>query len=63
MDAGIEPYVEIAFYHKTSQTLLVTDAVIYVPKQPLETINKEALLAAAKNGLEGYRAKGRMFPM
>ena len=51
MATGIGPYVEVAFYHKISRTLLVTDAIIYVPKQPLETINKEALLAAAKNGL------------
>ena len=51
MAAGIGPYVEVAFYHKRSRTLLVIDVVIYVPKQPPETISKEALLAAAKNGL------------
>ena len=51
MDAGIGPYVEVSFYHKRSQTLLVTNVVIYVPKQPRETIIKEALIAVAKNGL------------
>ena len=51
MDAGIGPYVVVSFYHKRSQTLLVTNVVIYVPKQPRETIIKEALIAVAKNGL------------
>ncbi|ERN10317.1 hypothetical protein AMTRI_Chr10g880 [Amborella trichopoda] len=50
-EIGIGPYVEVAFYHKRSQTLLVTDAVIFVPRQPPECISKESLLAAAKNGL------------
>ncbi|XP_039069345.1 uncharacterized protein LOC120215877 isoform X2 [Hibiscus syriacus] len=50
-EVGIGPYVEVAFYHKRSRTLLVTDAVIYVPKKPPECINKEYLLASAKNGL------------
>ncbi|KAE8697480.1 T4P13.26 protein isoform 2 [Hibiscus syriacus] len=48
---GIGPYVEVAFYHKRSRTLLVTDAVIYVPKKPPESINKEYLLASTINGL------------
>lgn len=48
---GIGPYVEVAFYHKRSRTLLVTDAVIFVPRQPPECISKESLLASAKNGL------------
>ena len=51
MAAGIGPYVEVAFYHKRSRTLLVTEAVTYVPKQPLETISNDALLATTKNGL------------
>jgi hypothetical protein len=49
--SGIGPYVEVAFYHKPSRTLLVTDAVIFVPRQPPECISKESLLASAKNGL------------
>jgi len=48
---GIGPYVEVAFYHKPSRSLLVTDAVIYVPREPPECISKEALLESAKNGL------------
>uniref|UniRef100_A0A7N0SW89 T4P13.26 protein n=1 Tax=Kalanchoe fedtschenkoi TaxID=63787 RepID=A0A7N0SW89_KALFE len=50
-EVGIGPYVEVAFYHKPSRTLLVTDAVIFVPRQPPECISKESLLASAKNGL------------
>eukprot|EP00249_Psilotum_nudum_P008166 c21085_g1_i1 orf=174-1562(+) len=50
-ELGIGPYVEVAFYDKRSRTLLVTDAVIYVPKIPPEIVSKKALLAAAKNGL------------
>nr|GEU81935.1 hypothetical protein CTI12_AA459130 [Tanacetum cinerariifolium] len=50
-EVGIGPYVEVAFYHKRSQTLLVTDAVIFVPRQPPECISNESLLASAKNGL------------
>ncbi|KAL9674406.1 hypothetical protein QQ045_030678 [Rhodiola kirilowii] len=50
-EVGIGPYVEVAFYHKRSRTLLVTDAVIFVPLQPPDCISKESLLASAKNGL------------
>ncbi|KAL8471669.1 hypothetical protein ACS0TY_029070 [Phlomoides rotata] len=50
-EVGIGPYVEVAFYHKRTRTLLVTDAVIYVPRQPPECISKESLLSSAKNGL------------
>lgn len=48
---GIGPYVEVAFYHKRSRTLLVTDAVIFVPRKPPSSISNESLLASAKNGL------------
>ncbi|KAL8137300.1 hypothetical protein V2J09_003301 [Rumex salicifolius] len=50
-EVGIGPYVEVAFYHKRSRTMLVTDAVIFVPRQPPDCISKESLLDAAKNGL------------
>ncbi|KAF6171736.1 hypothetical protein GIB67_007257 [Kingdonia uniflora] len=50
-EVGIGPYVEVAFYHKRSRTLLITDAVIFVPKQPPQCISRESLLASAKNGL------------
>ncbi|KAG6554714.1 hypothetical protein Mapa_003733 [Marchantia paleacea] len=50
-EVGIGPYVEVAFYHKASRSLLVTDAVIYVPDKPPSVVSKEALLDAAKNGL------------
>ncbi|KAK4279420.1 hypothetical protein QN277_011205 [Acacia crassicarpa] len=62
-EVGIGPYVEVAFYHKRSRTLLVTDAVIYVPRQPPECISKESLLASAKNGLAvKILSKGKEVP-
>ncbi|RLN27571.1 uncharacterized protein C2845_PM05G32440 [Panicum miliaceum] len=63
MLSGIGPYVEVAFYHKPSKTLLVTDAVIFVPRQPPECISKESLLASAKNGLAvKLLSKGKEVP-
>ncbi|MQL87397.1 hypothetical protein Taro_019956 [Colocasia esculenta] len=62
-EVGIGPYVEVAFYHKRSRTLLITDAVIFVPKQPPECISKESLLASAENGLAvKILSKGREVP-
>ncbi|XAR71282.1 hypothetical protein NMG60_11028472 [Bertholletia excelsa] len=62
-EVGIGPYVEVAFYHKRSRTLLVTDAVIYVPKQPPACISKESLLESAKNGLAvKILSKGKEVP-
>lgn len=55
--------MEVAFYHKRSRTLLVTDAVIFVPRQPPECISKESLLASAKNGLAvKILSKGKEVP-
>lgn len=60
---GIGPYVEVAFYHKPLRTLLVTDAVIFVPEKPPEVVSKEALLDAAKNGLAvKLLSKGKEVP-
>ncbi|CAL1392223.1 unnamed protein product [Linum trigynum] len=50
-EVGLGPYVEVAFYHKRSRSLLVTDAVIFVPRKPPDCIGKDSLLASAKNGL------------
>ncbi|KAG6656973.1 uncharacterized protein LOC122307254 isoform X1 [Carya illinoinensis] len=62
-EVGIGPYVEVAFYHKRSRTLLVTDAVIFVPRQPPECISKQSLLASAKNGLAvKLLSKGKEVP-
>ncbi|GFQ01449.1 hypothetical protein PHJA_002288800 [Phtheirospermum japonicum] len=62
-EVGIGPYVEVAFYHKRTRTLLVTDAVIYVPKQPPDCISKESLLSSAKNGLAvKILSKGKNVP-
>ena len=47
---GIGPYIEVAFFHKKTKTLLVTDAVISVPSQPPEGIVDDAdLIDAAKS--------------
>lgn len=43
--------MEVAFFHKQSKILLLTDAVIFVPEKPPEVVGKQALLSAAKNGL------------
>ncbi|XP_069151070.1 uncharacterized protein [Solanum lycopersicum] len=62
-EVGIGPYVEVAFYHKKSRTLLVTDAVIFVPTTPPDCISKESLLASAKNGLAvKLLSKGKEVP-
>lgn len=62
-EVGIGPYVEVAFYHKRSKTLLVTDAVIFVPRQPPECISNDSLLASAKNGLAvKLLSKGKEVP-
>ncbi|KAG6777640.1 hypothetical protein POTOM_017466 [Populus tomentosa] len=59
----IGPYVDVAFYHKLSRTLLVTDAVIFGPRKPPECISKESLLASAKNGLAAkLLSKGKEIP-
>ncbi|PKA65575.1 hypothetical protein AXF42_Ash005909 [Apostasia shenzhenica] len=62
-EVGIGPYVEVAFYHRSSRTLLVTDAVIFVPRQPPSSISKDSLLKSAKNGLAvKLLSKGREIP-
>ncbi|KAK3135105.1 hypothetical protein QOZ80_5BG0414610 [Eleusine coracana subsp. coracana] len=62
-EVGIGPYVEVAFYHKPSRTLLVTDAVIFVPRQPPACISKESLVASAENGLAvKLLSKGKEVP-
>lgn len=44
---GIGPYIEVAFYHKKSRTLLVTDAVVCVPEAPSELVAEKDLVDAA----------------
>lgn len=51
---GVGEYVrfcEVAFFHKKSRTLMVTDSVIYVPDDPPECIPTDALLDVARDGL------------
>ena len=47
---GIGPYIEVAFFHKKTRTLLVTDAVISVPSlPPSELVDDANLIDAAKS--------------
>ncbi|CAL5218999.1 g754 [Coccomyxa viridis] len=43
---GIGPYVEMAFFHKPTRTLLTTDAVIFVPQRPPAVVNEDNLMEA-----------------
>eukprot|EP00890_Picochlorum_soloecismus_P001277 jgi/Picsp_1/214/NSC_00213-R1_protein len=46
---GIGPYIEVAFFHKRTKTLLVTDAVISVPSNPSPLVEESNLIDAAKS--------------
>ncbi|KAI8465795.1 MAG: hypothetical protein J3K34DRAFT_525046 [Monoraphidium minutum] len=51
---GVGDYVrfsEVAFFHKASRSLLVTDAVVYVPDDAPDVIAPRALLYNARDGL------------
>lgn len=56
---GIGPYVEVAFFDKRSRTLLVTDAVVYIPERPPPVVPQDALL---KSGGDNFilRALGQV---
>mmetsp|Transcript_5307 Transcript_5307/g.11605 ORF Transcript_5307/g.11605 Transcript_5307/m.11605 type:complete len:498 (+) Transcript_5307:51-1544(+) len=43
-------FSEVAFFHKRSKTLLVTDAVVYISDKVPEVIPKEAILETARDG-------------
>ena len=44
--AGVGPYVEIAFLHKASKTLVVTDAVVSIPPEAPQIVRSANLLEA-----------------
>lgn len=48
---GLGPFAEVAFFHKASQTLLVTDAVVSVPEEPppIVQLDPAGLLFHAKD--------------
>eukprot|EP00193_Tetraselmis_chui_P009996 CAMPEP_0177784900 /NCGR_PEP_ID=MMETSP0491_2-20121128/19983_1 /TAXON_ID=63592 /ORGANISM="Tetraselmis chuii, Strain PLY429" /LENGTH=352 /DNA_ID=CAMNT_0019305769 /DNA_START=204 /DNA_END=1264 /DNA_ORIENTATION=+ len=51
---GLADYVgfpEVAFFHKRSRSLLLTDSIVYVPTDPPEVIRSENLLDAATDNL------------
>ncbi|BDA42088.1 hypothetical protein COCOBI_02-8900 [Coccomyxa sp. Obi] len=43
---GIGPFLEVAFFHKRTRTLLTTDSVIFVPQSPPEVVREENLMEA-----------------
>ena len=43
LTVGIGPFVEIAFYHKPTRTLLVTDTVFKIPEEPPEICVEDPL--------------------
>lgn len=47
--AGIGPFLECSFFHKETRTLLVTDAVIFIPPKPLDVIPVSYLLENARD--------------
>jgi hypothetical protein len=59
---GIGPYIEAAFFHRRSRTLIVTDAVVSVPAAAPPQVRREDLLSAAASNffirvLAGARAE------
>lgn len=46
---GIGPYIEVAFFHKKTRSLIVTDAVVSVPERPSELVADADLIDAAKS--------------
>jgi hypothetical protein len=51
VNLGLGPFGEVAFYHRPSQTLLVTDSVLSIPEQPPEVVQLDPfpLLFHARN--------------
>lgn len=48
---GLAPYCEVAFYHKKAKLLMVTDAVVYIPQDPPEVVNRDKLQRAGEDNL------------
>ena len=48
--SDLGPYVEVSFFHKDTKTLLVTDACVYVPREPPPGASVADCLDAARNG-------------
>lgn len=41
IELGLGPFEEVAFFHKRSRTLLVTDSVLSVPEEPPEIVQRD----------------------
>ncbi|MDJ0730125.1 MAG: DUF4336 domain-containing protein [Crocosphaera sp.] len=55
LNLGLGPFEEVAFYHKRSHTLLLTDSIISIPSTPPEIVEIDPyplLFHARDNGLE-----------
>lgn len=50
---GIGPYVEAAFFHRASKTLLVTDTVVCIPTEPPEARKRGPVTATDASRLSG----------
>lgn len=51
LTVGIGPFVEVAFYHKSTRTLLVTDTCFMIPEEPPEVcqVDPTPLLKRARD--------------
>ena len=53
-NVGVGPYSEVAFFHKKTRTLLVTDAVISVPRDPPEVRDCPSLRPSLTGGDDAH---------
>lgn len=52
---GLGPFVEVAFFHRSTRTLLVTDSIVSIPEEPPAIIQQDPfplLFHAREHGLE-----------
>ncbi|KAL3159305.1 hypothetical protein ABBQ32_011259 [Trebouxia sp. C0010 RCD-2024] len=48
---GLAPYIEVALHHRKAKVLMVTDAVVYIPEDPPEVVNRDRLQRAGEDNL------------
>eukprot|EP00184_Porphyridium_aerugineum_P008192 CAMPEP_0184693020 /NCGR_PEP_ID=MMETSP0313-20130426/1324_1 /TAXON_ID=2792 /ORGANISM="Porphyridium aerugineum, Strain SAG 1380-2" /LENGTH=452 /DNA_ID=CAMNT_0027150967 /DNA_START=125 /DNA_END=1483 /DNA_ORIENTATION=- len=49
VNLGIAPYSEAVFFHRATKTLLVTDAVVKIPRTPPEVVDPKAIKEGAED--------------
>ncbi|HEY9761193.1 MAG TPA: DUF4336 domain-containing protein [Trichocoleus sp.] len=55
IDLGLGPFVEVAFFHRSTRTLLVTDSIVSIPEEPPAILQQDPfpmLFHARERGLE-----------